>query len=248
MGHFDYFDTNDYELNIDSKKGVMIIHGFSSTTFETRPLAEFLADKGFRVSARNLPGHGTTVEDCNTTKFHDWLDFVEINLAELSSDCDELYVIGLSMGAVLSLYLAGLFPINKVITGATVLNFKDPFRVNYLVPLLNKIIVKQSKISKNSKNNKRYSGYDHYPLIALNEFRKMNNYVKKRLKLVKCPLLYIHSNADGLSLPSNVDLVLNNISSKNKDKLIVDNASHHLFYESKDRALIFDTIYEFLGN
>ncbi len=248
MGHFDYFDTNDYELNIDSKKGVMIIHGFSSTTFETRPLAEFLADKGFRVSARNLPGHGTTVEDCNATKFHDWLDFVEINLAELSSDCDELYVIGLSMGAVLSLYLAGLFPINKVITGATVLNFKDPFRVNYLVPLLNKIIVKQSKISKNSKNNKRYSGYDHYPLIALNEFRKMNNYVKKRLKLVKCPLLYIHSNADGLSLPSNVDLVLNNISSKNKDKLIVDNASHHLFYESKDRALIFDTIYEFLGN
>ena len=126
MGHFDYFDTNDYELNIDSKKGVMIIHGFSSTTFETRPLAEFLADTGFRVSARNLPGHGTTVEDCNATKFHDWLDFVEINLAELSSDCDELYVIGLSMGAVLSLYLAGLFPINKVITGATVLNFKDP--------------------------------------------------------------------------------------------------------------------------
>ena len=248
MGHFDYFDTNDYELNIDSKKGVMIIHGFSSTTFETRPLAEFLADKGFRVSARNLPGHGTTVEDCNTTKFHDWLDFVEINLAELSSDCDELYVIGLSMGAVLSLYLAGLFPINKVITGATVLNFKDPFRVNYLVPLLNKIIVKQSKISKKSKNNKRYSGYDHYPLIALNEFRKMNNYVKKRLKLVKCPLLYIHSNADGLSLPSNVDLVLNNISSKNKDKLIVNNASHHLFYESEDRGLIFDTIYEFLGN
>ena len=246
MGEFDYFDIKDYELNTDSKKGIMIIHGFSSTTFETLPLAEFLSEKGFRVSTRNLPGHGTTVEDCNATQFNDWLKAVEINLAELSSDCDELYVIGLSMGAVLALYLAGLFPINKVVTGATVLNFKDSFRINYLLPWLNKIIVKQKKTSENSKKNKRYSGYDHYPLIALNEFRKLNNYVKKRLKLVKCPIFYIHSKDDGLSLPSNVDLVLNNVSSEIKNKLIVENASHHLFYDSKDRDLIFNRIFEFI--
>tara|TARA_Y100001970_G_scaffold2716_1_gene3228 strand:+ start:2384 stop:3133 length:750 start_codon:yes stop_codon:yes gene_type:complete len=247
MGHFDYFDSNNYDLNLESKKGIMIIHGFSSTTFETLPLAKFLAEKGFRVSTHNLPGHGTTVEDCNSTKFQDWLNFVEINLAELSSSCDELYVVGLSMGSVLGLYLAGLFPINKLVTCATVLNFKDPFRVNYLVPIFNKILVKQKKVKKTSKNkHKRYSGYDHYPLIALNEFRKLNNYVKKRLKLVKCPMLYVHSKVDGLSLPSNVDLVLNNVSSKIKNKLIVNHASHHLFYESKDKDLIFNTIHQFI--
>ena len=138
------FDANNYELNTDSKKGVMIIHGFSSTTFETQPIAKFLASKGFRVSNRNLPGHGTTIEDCNATKFHDWLNFVEVSLAELSSDCDEVYVVGLSMGSVLGLYLAGLFPINKLVSCATVLNFKDSFRVNYLVPLFNKILLYNS--------------------------------------------------------------------------------------------------------
>ena len=71
MGNTTNFDTNNYELNLDSKKGVMIIHGFSSTTFETAPLAHFLADKGFRVSSRNLPGHGTTIDDCNATTYYE---------------------------------------------------------------------------------------------------------------------------------------------------------------------------------
>ena len=75
MGHSEFFDSNDYELNPDSKKGVMIIHGFSSTTYETLPLAKFLSQKGFRVSNRNLPGHGTTLEDCNATKYQEWLNF-----------------------------------------------------------------------------------------------------------------------------------------------------------------------------
>ena len=248
MGNFEFFDEKNYDLNLESKKGVMIIHGFSSTTFETHPLAQFLSRKGFRVSARNLPGHGTTVEDCNATKYTDWLRFVDENLAELSAECDELYVIGLSMGGVLGLYLASLFPINKLVLGATVLNFKEPFKVNYIVPLVNRFIVKQKKVKKFTKNkHKRYSGYDHYPLIALNEFRKLNNYVIKRLKRVKCPTLYVHSKIDKLSVPSNVDLVMNNISSEIKNKLIVENASHHLFYDSQDKEQIFNRIYDFIN-
>ena len=249
MGNFEFFDEKNYDLNLESKKGVMIIHGFSSTTFETYPLAQFLSKKGFRVSARNLPGHGTTVGDCNATKYTDWLRFVEENLAELSAECDELYVVGLSMGGVLGLYLASLFPINKLVLGATVLNFKEPFKVNYIIPLINRFIVKQKKVKKFTKNkHKRYSGYDYYPLMALNEFRKLNNYTIKRLKLIKCPTLYIHSKADQLSVSSNVDLVLNNISSEVKSQLIVEAASHHLFYDSQDKDLIFNRIYDFINS
>ena len=248
MGNFKRFDHNSYELNKNSKKGVLIIHGFSSSTYETLPLGEFLADKGFRVSIPNLPGHGTTVEDCNATKYHEWLDFVEEKIAELSIDCDELAAIGLSMGAVLSLYAAGLFPINKVICCATVLNFRNPFVIHYMIPILNRIIVKQKKLTTAAKQaNKRYSGYDYYPLTALNEFRKLNNYVKRRLNRVKCPILCVHSNADRLSIPSNVDLILDNTSSEIKEKLIVDDASHHLFYDSEDKDLIFKTIYNFIN-
>ena len=250
MNNTTNFDTNDYELNVHSKKGIMMIHGFSSTTFETAPLAHFLADKGFRISCRNLPGHGTTIEDCNATTYHEWFDFVEQNLAELSADCDELYVVGLSMGAVLGLYLAELFPINKLVVAAPVLKFKNPFQINFLVPLFNRFVIKQKKGKHPSGHNtiKNYSGYSYYPLIALNEFRKMNKIVLKKLNLIKCPLLYVHSENDKMSLSRNIDLVMHNISSDVKQKLIVQKATHHLFYDSPDKDQIFNTIFNFINN
>jgi len=244
-----HFDTKNYELNEDSKKGVMIIHGFSSTTAEITPLAHFLADQGFRISARNLPGHGTTINDCNKTRYNDWFNFIEQNLAELSIDCDELYVIGLSMGGILGLYLATLFPINKLVIAAPVISFKDPFKMNVLVPFLNRIVVKQKKGKHPSGYNtiQNYSGYDHYPLIALNEFRKMNKIIFKKLHQVKCPVLYVHSKNDKVSLEKNIGLIMNNISSNKKEKLIVKQASHHLFYNNPDQNLIFNTINKFIS-
>ena len=245
MGHFKLFDKKSYDLNKDSNRGVLILHGFSSTTYETLPLAEFLSKRGFRAVAPNLPGHGTTVEDCNSKKFQDWLDFVDVKLAELSSECDEVSVVGLSMGAVLSLYLATFFPMNKLIVCATVLKFKNPYVVNLLIPLVNKFLKQRKKPFKKNPH-KNWSGYDHYPLTALNEFRKLNQYVSKKLSKVTCPTLYIHSTNDRLSNYENVNFVMDNISAKAKEKLIVKDASHHLFYESKDKNTIFESINSFL--
>ena len=115
MGKTEKFSTKNYDLNPNSKKGVMLIHGFTSTTYEMLPLAHFLELKGYRVVLDNLPGHGTTIEDCNLTKYPEWISFVEQRFAELSGECDELYIVGFSMGAILGLYLASLFPINKLV-------------------------------------------------------------------------------------------------------------------------------------
>ena len=143
MGKTNYFSTKNYDLNPDSKKGIMLLHGFSSTTHEMAPLAHFLKQEGYRIVLQNLPGHGTTIEDCNTTRYNEWISFVEEGFAELSIDCEELYVIGFSMGAILGLYLAGLFPINKLVIACPVMSFASPFRVNVLVRFFNRLITKQ---------------------------------------------------------------------------------------------------------
>ena len=94
MGKTTRFDSNDYIYNPDSKKGVYIIHGYSSSTYEVKDLAKFLGDNGFLAVAKNLPGHGTTVEDCNRAKYTDWIEFVEQDIAKLASKCDEINLIG----------------------------------------------------------------------------------------------------------------------------------------------------------
>ena len=75
MGKTGNFSVENYDLNPNSKKGVMLIHGFASTTYEVAPLAYFLEKKGYRIISDNLPGHGTTIQDCNLTKYQEWISF-----------------------------------------------------------------------------------------------------------------------------------------------------------------------------
>ena len=81
----------------------------------------------------------------------------------------------------------------------------------------------------NKNKDVKFYGYTQYPLIALNEFRKLNQFMIKKLKNVKCPALIIHSKSDRLSIKQNVDIIYNNVSSKKKTKFLVDNAHHNLF-------------------
>ena len=249
MGNTNRFDSNNYAFNSGSKKGVYLIHGYSSSTYEIKDLAEFLFQNGYTTIAKNLPGHGTTVDDCNNTKYTNWIKFVETDVAKLASKCDEIHVIGISMGSVLALHLATLFPINSLISAATVFKFNNEFNVRILVPLLSWLITKKDKASQYKDGNKlQFTGYSEYPLKALNQMSKLTNYVRPKLKKVKCPTLIIHSKSDRTSKEDNFHIVNSEIGSNVKNTLIVDNASHNLFCKCIDQKYIFDSILSFLDN
>src|SRR5439155_1506226 len=52
--------------------GCLLIHGFTATPDEMRPLGEALAARGFPVRAVRLAGHGTEVADLAGTRWTDW--------------------------------------------------------------------------------------------------------------------------------------------------------------------------------
>ena len=241
----EFFDTKNYEFNTESKDGIYIIHGFTNTTYETRDLAKYMGKQGFYTKAINLPGHGTTPEDCNRTKFTDWIEFTEQGVAEMSSRCDNVYVIGISMGSDLALHLSSVFPLNAAVFASTVLEFKEYFSTRILTPIFHRIIpFREKKMSypKDIRDKLVYLGYKVWPLSAVNEMRKLTNRVKGELYKIKCPVLIIHSIKDILSLQSNIALVYDNISSEMKEKFIVNQANHNLFTNSPDQKLIFKKI------
>jgi len=241
----EFFDTKNYEFNTESKDGIYIIHGFTNTTYETKELAKYLGELGFYTKANNLPGHGTTPEDCNRVKFTDWMEFTEQGVAEMSSRCDNVYVIGISMGSVLALHLSSIFPINAAVFASTVLEFKEYFSTRILTPLFHRIVpFREKKLSypKAIRDKFDYLGYKVWPISAVNEMRKLTNKVQKELSKIKCPALVIHSAKDMLSPQSNISLVYDNISSEIKEKFIVNRANHNLFVYSPDQELIFQKI------
>ena len=123
------FDTNNYESNKGSKTGILLIHGFTNTTYELKKLFDYLTEQKYHVILDNLPGHGTSVRDCNSTTYYEWIDHVEKRMAYLSSHCDNLYVCGISMGALLAMHISVTFPINGLISAAPVLEFNKPYLI-----------------------------------------------------------------------------------------------------------------------
>ena len=241
------FDENNYEFNKEGKDGIYLIHGFTNTTYEVKQLAEFLANNGFHTIANNLPGHGTNIDECNKVKYKDWIDKVTQDVAQLASVSEKIYVVGCSMGAVLALYLASIFPLNGCIVGGTVLKFRSQLSVNYLVPIIHRIVKTSNKSIKHNPNTKFY-GYTAYPLSALNEFRKLTKVVMGKMSAITIPTLIIHSNSDGVSSKENMNIVKNSIKSVNKKMLVVEKAHHNLFDTNPDQSLIFKEVLDFLKN
>ena len=56
--------------------GVLLIHGFTGAPTEMRLLADDLHWRGMTVSAPLLPGHGTSVEEMNRSRWQEWTDCV----------------------------------------------------------------------------------------------------------------------------------------------------------------------------
>src|SRR4030042_44116 len=79
--------------------GVLLIHGFTGSVAETRPMGEYLAARGATVNCPLLPGHGTTPLDLTRIHWRAGAETVEAALKELQSCCQAVFVGGLSLGS-----------------------------------------------------------------------------------------------------------------------------------------------------
>ena len=84
--------------------GCLILHGFTGTPQNVRPLADYLARRGLAVWVPRI-ADGTTVQDLDATGPEDWLGSAEQALADLRSRCATVFVAGISLGGTYTLEL-----------------------------------------------------------------------------------------------------------------------------------------------
>lgn len=84
----------------------LLLHGFGGSPNTLRGWGEALATAGLAVDIPRLPGHGTTWKDLNRTTFDDWNRAADCALSSLLQEHPEVYVMGISLGALLALRLA----------------------------------------------------------------------------------------------------------------------------------------------
>ncbi|MDP2995342.1 MAG: alpha/beta fold hydrolase, partial [Anaerolineales bacterium] len=93
----------------NSKTGCLVTHGFTGAPKEMRWLGEYLNRQGYTVCSIRLNGHATKPEDMIRSRWQDWLLSVEDGYNLLRSCTDQVFLLGLSMGGVLSLTFASRF-------------------------------------------------------------------------------------------------------------------------------------------
>ena len=116
--------TAPFELGV-GPGACLLLHGFTGTPWDVRPLGEALAAGGFRVRGLRLPGHGTTPAAMLEAGVEDWLLACEEGLAGFREP--RVAVVGLSMGALLALVLGARHPerVQAVACLAPAVRFRD---------------------------------------------------------------------------------------------------------------------------
>ena len=89
---------------------MVCVHGFTGSPYEMRYLGEQLARAGYTVAGPRLPGHGTTLEALDRTRWEDWANAVERETDAMSASCRRVVVVGQSLGGLLALHLAARRP------------------------------------------------------------------------------------------------------------------------------------------
>lgn len=188
--------------------GVLLSHGFTGSPASMTPWGRDLAQRGYTVRVPRLPGHGTTWQEMNTTRWTDWYAELDATLAELRQTCDTVVVGGLSMGGCLALRLAEQRPddVDAVIVVNPAIASRDKRLV--AVPVLKRVLPSMAAIGGDIKKPGVTEGaYDRTPLKALHSMMQMWTDVSAGLGRITAPVLFFRSDDDHVVDDATIGLV-----------------------------------------
>jgi carboxylesterase len=219
---------------------VLLVHGFTSTPQSLRPWAEYLVERGYTVRLPRLPGHGTTWQEMNRTRWDDWYAEVDRSFRELHERCERVFVAGLSMGGSLALALAeehgprvsGLVLVNPAVK-------YDDWRVA-LIPVLRHVMPSAAAIGSDIKKaGVTELAYERSPVHAAHsQFTAWKNVVRD-LPEVTQPVLVLRSVDDHVVPASSSELILSRISSTDAKEILLHD-SYHVATLDNDAPRIFE--------
>ncbi|MBI1855137.1 MAG: alpha/beta fold hydrolase [Chloroflexi bacterium] len=234
-----------------SKTGCLLIHGFTGAPKEMRWMGEYLADKGYSVLGVRLAGHATRPEDMIRSNWSDWTASVEDGFHLLRGCTERVYLVGLSMGGVLSLLMSTRLDVQGVVAMSTPYQLADDWRLNYtewlykLQPYLPKGKEPPGSGWFDQESWKDHVSYPQNPVRSLGQLNQLLAEMRAALPKVNVPALLIHSKDDGYVLPENLENIYASLGTSDKTKIYIT-GSGHVVTRDAARNQVFEAAYQFI--
>lgn len=218
--------------------GALLVHGFTGTPHEMRGLGEYLSDRGVSVACKMLPGHGADQRELNHATWRSWVDTVDAGYQELAAHCKQVFVVGLSMGGVLSLHLAAHRPVAGVAAFAAFLRPAD-WR-HPIVDLIKYMMAFDPKGTIDIMDEKargEWAGYDCHPTWGASEMMKLCRHLADDLPEIRCPVLLMHGRHDKTIDFGQMAMLASKVSSSDVRQIPLANSGHVLTVDA-DRETV----------
>ena len=239
----------------------LLVHGLTGTPAEMRDFGRQLARQGLSVACPQLAGHCDSVAALKASRWEDWFDSVERCFEALAQRHAQVYVAGLSMGALLCLVLASRQ--RTRVAGLALLSptfFYDGWnmpklRQTLFLPLilyspLRYVFAWQEPPPYGIKDErvramvtavlqKRDSqaadkvGHFKTPATVIWQSRRLIRAARRCLPQVQQPTLIVHSTEDDMASIRNAYLVRDEIGTREVETFFVDDCYHVLTLDKR---------------
>lgn len=222
--------------------GVLLIHGYTGSVVEVRPMGEYLVQRGLTVRCPLLSGHGTNPQELTRIRWQEWGNEVEAELSNLRERCETAFVGGLSLGSLLTLWLGSRHP---EIAGLIVMAPAIEFR-NRLAPLALGLrhLIKYDPFRSlgdadlvDPEGIERNWCYDELPLWGVGEVFLLRRLVANALPMVQQPLLIFQGRNDAQLTSDAPRIVHDGVASTDKTLVWLERSGHNLLVDGEREAV-----------
>lgn len=236
--------AEEFYLQGENNKGVLLIHGYTGTPAEMRLLGDHLHKLGYTVLGIRLPGHGTSPRELNETTWPMWYETAEQGFDRLHSCCSQVMVAGLSMGALLTMALTAQKPVQRAAFLAAPMFVQDK-RAPFL-PFLRYFIHYLKKKKRSYFVADKYNlAYDVMPVKPLSSLFALVKLCKERfLPQITVPCIILQSKREHTVRPESAEYIFNRLQSREK-KLVWFECSGHILTLDIEREQVFKEIAAF---
>ena len=197
-------------------------------------MGEYLAEQGYSVLGVRLTGHATQPEDMIRSRYTDWMASVEDGYHILRGIAEHIYLVGLSMGGVLSLLMSTRLEVSGVVA------MSAPYRMPSRGRLPLWFLKAASRLVKYQEKTRKEPGagwfdkvayqdqvsYPKNPVRSAIELKLLLAEMRAALPKVDVPTLLIHSRDEDYVLPENMLQIYEALGTTQKQMQWVEKSGH----------------------
>jgi carboxylesterase len=238
--------------------GCLVLHGFMAAPSEVKWLAAYLAQThGYTVYAPRLTGHGVDPTHMLRMRWQDWYAQALDGYHLLRAQCEQVYVIGHSMGGLLALRLAAALPVAGVIVAGAPLTI--PNRLMYISLPLSLILrytfhppgepLESQIIAEQTRRGEPAIGRTHYRYWASRAVYELYQLIQTAppyVAQIRVPLLLVYAEFDDTVNWGDHILLRHHARGTEWIEEHILKAGAHVIFQDVARAEAFQTVGDFI--